>query len=231
VFQQIITPRAAPVITPETLCSFARIDVPQSSPPSDDYLLLGTFIEAATDEIENMAATACAPEEIFLTFDMFPNEIDPRVYYDYLLYSFDWIPAWWHGWVTKESLCPVRTPILLAGAGSPPNELITDPVLTYNDCDGNPQTFDSSNYQVVANKLTLNVGCCWPPTDRRQDCIQLTYWAGHQNVVPARLQLAIMFLAAHFWENRSIIAIEPTSEVGLTLSRMLSSYRSYRIAT
>jgi hypothetical protein len=228
VFQQIITPRATPVITPGTLAAFGRFDVPESSPPSADYLLLETFIEAATDEVETMAATACSPEQILLTLDMFPNAVDPRVYYDYLLYSFDWIPAWWVGWPTKESLVPVRKPILTAG-GSPPDETITDPVITYNDCDGNRQTLDPASYTVFADKFTLNVGYCWPATDRRQDCIQVQYWAGHQNDVPSRLQLAVMFLANNFWENRSITSVEPTSEVGKTLSLMLSSYRSFRI--
>ena len=77
------------------------------------------------------------------------------------------------------------------------------PVVTYNDANGVPQTLDPSTYTVSCNKITLNVGCTWPITDRRQDCIQIAYMAGYgatADAVPSPLKLAVMFLAAHFYE-------------------------------
>ncbi|MGA8877951.1 MAG: head-tail connector protein [Candidatus Korobacteraceae bacterium] len=111
--------------------------------------------------------------------------------------------------------------------------VITNPLLvTYYDQLGVLQTWNTTNYTVQYNKICLAVGNWWPLTDRRQDCIQITYWAGNTSTpanVDARLQMAVMFLANHFWENRTIISVEPTSEVGKTLCLMLSSFRTYRI--
>lgn len=235
-YEKIITPRAVPVITPEQLASFGRFDVPQGSPVSLDYQLLQTFIDAATDEVETMAAQACLNEQIMLTFDFFPGQQDPRNLLNYeLSYAYNSTPWWWFGFPTRDSIELVRRPVIVP-SGSP----LTNPVLVqYNDENGVSQTWSASNYTVAYDKITLNVvtedipGSWWPLTDRRQDCIQITYWAGYgasdPTKVPARLRLAIMYLAAHFWSVRDIIAVEPTSEVGMTLSKMLSSYRSMRV--
>ena len=327
-YQKILTPRTTPVITPETLAEFGRFDVPQSSPVSVAYELLETFIEAATDEVETVAAWACENEQVLLTLDFFPNTQDPRNFLQYeLSYAFAITPWWWWGFPTKDSIELVRRPVIvptfgrvlnitavsvanniltvhgtgtlpavgdvvllqgtaegnnanpqatpsttpflngaqvtvltsgsgqftasfvLGGIGSDgtfvPSSftnasdtgsatVITNPlIVTYYDQNGILQTWNTTNYFVQYDKICLTVGNWWPLTDRRQDCIQISYWAGETTTpdnVGARLQMAIMFLANHFWENRSIISVEPTSEVGLTLCRMLSSYRSYRIA-
>jgi uncharacterized phiE125 gp8 family phage protein len=106
--------------------------------------------------------------------------------------------------------------------------------IQYNDPNGVQQTLDPASYTVFANKITLNIGFQWPVTDRRQDCIQITYWAGYSEndpmQVPAQLRMAIMFLGSHFLDNRAIIAVEPTSEIAVTLSKMLQSFKSCRIA-
>lgn len=105
-------------------------------------------------------------------------------------------------------------------------------IVTYNDPTGTLQTWNTNNYTVQYNKVCLTVGNWWPMTDRRQDCIQISYWAGNTSTpanVDSRLQMAIMYLANHMWEQRSIVSVEPTSEVWGTLCTMLSSYKTYRI--
>ena len=95
------------------------------------------------------------------------------------------------------------------------------------------QTLSLSTYTVFADKITLNVGQAWPVTDRRQDCIQVSYWAGYSETdptqVPARLTMAILYLANHMYNVRQVITVEPTSEVSFTLCRMLRTFRSMRI--
>jgi hypothetical protein len=233
VYEQITVPRSTPVVTPEQLAAFGHFDCPEAtygSPPvaNPEYTLIELFIEAATDHVEIMAATAMITEQIVLTFDMWPDAVDPRVYYDYLLYSFDWIPAWWMGWVSKESIEVVRRPMQVNNDGSPP----VAPVITYNDPNGVLQTLDPALYTAGYNKITLNVGCHWPPTDRRQDCIQINYTVGYGDNpadVPAQLQLATLFLANHFYDNRAVIAVEKTSEIAMTLKAILRPFMSYRI--
>ena len=231
-FEQIITPRTSAVCTPEQLAAFGRFDCPPQylceSPQvlNPDYELIQTFIDAATDHVEVLAATAILPEQVLLTFDSFPDQADPRLVWDYLLYSFDLIALWWRGHPTKESIEPVRRPVLTLS--SPQVDSITNPVVTYNNPEGVPTVLDPESYTVFANKLTLNVGYHWPPTDRRQDCVQVTYWAGHYNV-PSRLLLAVMFLANHFSENRAVVSVENTSQIHLTLCAILKPYMSFRI--
>lgn len=234
-FEKILTPRATPVITPEQLASFARFDLPTqydtSSPPNvtEDYQFLLDSIEAATDHVETLAAQACITEELLLTFDFFPGQQDPRQLYNYQLgYAYDWTPWWWFGFPTADSIELVRRPVQDGSTASPPTLLVQ-----YMDVDGTLQTFDPSNYEVFADKITLLPGCLWPRTAaRRQDVVRITYPAGYGDTpdcVPAKLRQAIKFLAAHFYENRVPVGTEPTSEVEDTLSEMLYSFRSMRI--
>ncbi len=112
--------------------------------------------------------------------------------------------------------------------------LVNNPLLLqYNDMNGVLQTWSTINYTVEFDKICLNVGNCWPLTDRRQDCIQITYWAGNAasdpTTVPDRLKLAVLYAANHRWNVRDRIAVETTSEIHGTLCDLLSSYRSMRI--
>jgi hypothetical protein len=227
-YEKILTQPEAEPVSVSQLCAFGRFDIPSRA--SADYALLGTFISAAREQVETMSAQACLNEEVLLTFDFFPNQQDPRNFLNYQLsYAYNITPWWWFGFPQMDSIELVRRPVLVPSA-SPVANTVT---IQYNDTDGTLQTLDSSNYTVQMDKICLNVGSTWPLTDRRQDCIQITYWAGYSvtdlTKVPARLQLAILFLANHFWENRSVIAVEPTSEVALTLKSLLQPYRSMRI--
>jgi hypothetical protein len=224
-YQEILTPRSIPVITPLQLAAFGRFDLPQEN--DADYELLLMMIEAATDEVESMAAQACLTEEILLTFDFFPGQADPRQEMMALNYAYA-TNLWWYGFPTLDSIELVRRPVIVPNGGEDSNLSIT-----YNDINGTVQTLDPSNYQVFADKITLSVGQAWPLTDRRQDCVQITYNAGYSEgdptQVPARLRMAILYLANHMHDVRQIITVEPTSEVGFTLCRMLRSYRSMRL--
>jgi uncharacterized phiE125 gp8 family phage protein len=226
-FEQIVTPRATSVVTPEQVASFGRFDCPSNSPLDADYTMLQLMIEAATDQIEVMSATAMINETILLTLDFFPGTQDPRNLLDYQMgRAYEWMIWYWQGLWTKDSIELIRRPVVFSL--SP----LVAPVVTYNDINGVNQVFSASNYEVFANKITLNVGSFWPLTDRRQDCIQIEYTAGYGtdlSTVPAQLQLAVLYLAAHFWENRSIVTVEKTSEVYMTLCSLLQSFKSCRI--
>lgn len=227
-YSQVITPRSSVIVTPEQLAAFGRFDVPEqyvsgSSPLTltVDYALLQLFIEAATDQVEVFAATACLTETVLETYDFFPQEQDPRALLSYeLSYAF-MTPWWWYGSWPKESIELLRRPV----------QSVTS--VTYFDENGVKQTWAGSNYTVAQDKICPNVGIgpVWPMTDRRQDCIQITYECGQTSLanVPSQLQLSILYLANHFWEIRSIVTVEPTSEVGRTLNSLLSSFRSARI--
>src|SRR5258708_15561659 len=164
-FEKILTPRATPVVTPEQLAAFARFDLPTqfdtASPPNvtEDYQLLRDYIEAATDHVETIAAVACITEEMLLTFDFFPGHQDPRQMLNYQLGQANLLPWWWLGFPTRDSIELVRRPVQDGSTASPPTLLVQ-----YMDADGNLQSFDPSNYEVFADKITLLPGKQWPRT-------------------------------------------------------------------
>jgi hypothetical protein len=221
----------APAIGPVTVQLFSGT-ASNTSPATltDDWLMYQLFIDAATDTVESIAAQACLYEQILQTADYYPGQGDPRNYLaTELQYAITATPYWWFGFPPKDSIELVRRPVLVPG-GSPVTNNVT---VTYVDPWGNPQTLDPSTCTVFADKITLNVGHIWPVTSRMADCVQVTYWAGYSATdptqVPSQLRMAILFLAAHFVDVRQIVTIEPTSEVGMTLSRMLQSFKSYRV--
>jgi hypothetical protein len=231
-----VTPRQVAVLTPAQVAAFGRFDCPEqymagTSPLAVNpyYTLVETFIDAATDEVETLAATACVTEQVYETYDFFPGQQDPRSLLNFQLgYTYDWAPWWWYGFQSSDSIELVRRPVIVPGT-SPVTDQV---VITYFDTNGVLQTMDPTTYTVACDKICLNVGSWWPLTDRRQDCIQVEYWAGYGDTaatVPSRLQLAVMFLAAHYWDNRNIVTIEPTSETYMTLMSLLAPYRSMRI--
>ena len=87
---------------------YGRWDCPEqecdaNSPPtvSREYAMIETFIDAATDQVETMAAQACLNEQVLLTFDFYPNTQDPRNFLQYeLSYSYAITPWWW--WASNE---------------------------------------------------------------------------------------------------------------------------------
>ncbi len=235
-YEQILTPRTVPVVTPEQLASFGRFDLPQqyvsgSSPAvlTADYSMLQLYIDAATDEVETTAAQACLNEQVLETYDFFPGQCDPRNMFFGLSYQYIQTQWWWYGFPALDSIELVRRPVIVP-SGSP---VTNDVVVNYTDPYGNLLTLNPTSYVVFGDKLTLNVGNQWPVTSRLQDCVQITYWAGYSltdpTQVPSRLVMAILYLANHFFNVRQVVTIEPTTEVGLTLCRMLRTFRSMRI--
>ena len=232
-YEHLLNPRSSPVVTPEQLASFSRFDLPQqydgSSPPliTADYQTILTFIDAASDAVEQMAAVSCCQETWLWTLDFFPGTADPRQLYNYqLAWGYNWIPFWWGGFPVTDSIEFIRRP-LMAG-GSPP----LGPVVTYDDPSGNPQVLDPTLYTVRANKITLIPGNYWPATSRLEDCIRIQYVAGYSvdaSLVPSRLQMAVLFLSGWWYENRLPVGTEPTKEVMFTLSSLVAPFRMLRI--
>ena len=238
-YQQIIVPRANPVITADQLGSFGRFDLPTrfdtSSPPLvlPDYQLILTFIEAASDAVSQLAAVSMCQETILETYDFFPGTSDPRQLYNYqLAWSYAWvIPFWWGGFPVTDSIELCRRPVITGTtSASPP--VVLDPVVAYDDPYGNPQVLDPSLYVCRLNKITLLPGNYWPPTSRLEDCIRITYNAGYSvdaSLVPNQLQVAVMFLAQWWWENRLAAGTEPTQAVKYTLDSLVAPFRMLRV--
>lgn len=235
-YQKVITRPVAEFVTPQQLAAFGRFDLPQqfvfgSSPAvlTDEWELLLTFITAAREEVEHIAQTCCFFQQILEVYNCFPghehlyNRIDD-------LYGVQFVPWEFENHRRHDSIELLRRPVIVP-SGSPVTNNLT---VQYNEPrTGALVTLDPSTYTVFANCVTLNVDHHWPPTDRRENCVVVTYWAGMTESDPmqvdSRLKMAVMYLANHFYNVRQIVSVEPTSEVGLTLCRMLSQFKSWRV--
>ncbi|HZQ25273.1 MAG TPA: hypothetical protein VFA89_20970 [Terriglobales bacterium] len=228
-FERIITPPAVEPVTVPELALFAHQDVPEEmagSPPSTttEWLEKEVFISAARAYIEQIAMIAMVNQRWLLAYDCFPD-VDRRQYFQYdPIYS---LPPFWYLHPAKHSVELLRRPV--NEAGSPPESV----VVTYYDLSGTLQTFDSSNYTVFGDKITLLPGKFWPNAARMDNAVRIEYSAGYgdtADAVDARLKQAVKFVANHYWDNRAVVAIEPTSEVYMTLTHLLYGFKLYRVA-
>jgi len=127
-----------------------------------DYTLLQTFIEAASDTVEQLSATAMVTEQILLTFDFFPGQADPRQLLSVPVgLRYDWAPFWWAG-SDKGLHRASKTP------GSVEPKPVVAPTVTYNDVNGDNQTLDLVHLHRIRQQDHTQ---CWlhvALTDRRQ---------------------------------------------------------------
>ena len=116
-------------------------------------------------------------------------------------------------------------------------ELLRYPVATidsvlYRDPAGNEQMLNPSVYALSQSKpsrLRLKVGQAYPMTDMSADSVRVNFTAGYtQATIPPELQQAIIFLSAHFFENRTpFIQITGLTEVPLTLKALIDSVKVF----
>lgn len=79
----------------------------------------------------------------------------------------------------------------------------------YRDEAGVEQTLSSGNYSVLTDELVgmvvLKADQAWPATAERVDAVEIRFVAGYGSGaanVPQSLRLAVLHLAAHWFENR-----------------------------
>jgi hypothetical protein len=106
--------------------------------------------------------------------------------------------------------------------------------ITYLDLTGTRQTLDPSQYQTNFDAEPACVlpalNTYWPYAIGQRGSVQITYTAGYGTTaaaVPATLQLAILQLVAHWYENResTVLPDSGTGIVGvpMSLSELLDS--------
>lgn len=167
-----------------------RVDV------DDDDQLLSLYITAARQYCEKVTNRAFLQQTWRMTLRDFPN----------------------YGWYRRpgqaaDSLPYWRTPAILL----PMPRLIGIASITYLDSAGTRQTLDPSFYTMNGDALparvTPAIGKIWPYGTE----VQITYTAGYgatASSVPASLQLAILMLVGHFYENREA-SVLPASGTGV----------------
>lgn len=184
----------------------------------DDDALFAIYIKAAREYCEQVTGRSFLQQTWRLSLEMFPRvnwtTIPPGS--EQTFYSC--IPYW-------------RTPYILL----PRPKLIGVVSVTYLDLTGTRQTLDPSQYDVDfdAEPATISPapGSYWPAALWRKGSIQITYTSGYGSdptAVPAPLQLAILMLVGHWYENREATVL-PDSGTGvvsvpLGITELLQAY-------
>lgn len=120
----------------------------------------------------------------------------------------------------------MQPPLLL-----PRPRLIEVTSLQYYDINGDQQTLDPSAYVVNADGEPATIFpvpfTWWPATMwGRPDAVQVTYTAGYgatTDTVPMNLQLAMLGLIAHWYENREAVALTNSTNAVTTIPQFVDA--------
>jgi uncharacterized phiE125 gp8 family phage protein len=113
----------------------------------------------------------------------------------------------------------------------PPVQEVT--AITYEDINGNLQTFGSSNYSLSADKewaprVLLAANASWPATWDEPEAVTIRMVNGYGDAaedVPAPIRQAMLLLIGHWYENRETINIgNITSSLPFAVEALLTPY-------
>lgn len=118
--------------------------------------------------------------------------------------------------------------------------LQTVDLFQYIDSDGATQTFASSNYTVgnvgvatAFGRLWLNDGADWPTIGSYPGAITVKFTTGFGDTaadVPEDVRMAVLFLAAHWYENRLPVSADGLAGVPQHLNDLIEMHRVSFIA-
>lgn len=226
----VLGPAIEPV-TIEELASFSRFDIPAAtvgSPPSanPDYSLVQGFITAAREQTEEETRFALITQTWTLALDRFPgfpinstgvSQLLPSVPYYMPFYE----PSFYQVDPSNSTIDLLRPPV---------QSIVS---IIYKDPLDNLVTLDPATYTLFGNKISLVQGAFWPTCKPEPDCVRVTYTTGFGDAasdVPERAKTAIKFLAGHWFDNRTLVSSETTSEVMHTFRRLLKGFRRLYVA-
>lgn len=106
-------------------------------------------------------------------------------------------------------------------------------VVKYSDADDGEQTVSASFYEVLSDARSAFVrftDLFAPPAlfDQRSDPVRVSFTAGYGAAadVPAALKVAIMMLAAHWYQNREAVSVGDTATpVPMAVDALIAPYR------
>lgn len=105
-------------------------------------------------------------------------------------------------------------------------------IVSYLDTDGNSQTVDADSYSLVktstGSQVLFNSKFAPPPVNQfaaEPISFDMVCGYGDPAEVPSALKLAIMQLAAHWYENRAAVSDLTLSETPLAVDRLIAPYR------
>lgn len=191
---KIITPASSEPVTLEMARKQCKVDAEGSPPIHEDDDIIQLFISAAREWCEAYLGRAVAPTLVEISLDQFPDAE-----------------------ITLES-----GPVLgVAG-------------VYYLDEDGAEQTLAPSVYSLDTTDqvavLRLNTDEEWPATQDTTDAVRIQYTIGYSAAgdspqdapLPKSIQVAILLLIAHLYENRSNTVTQALTTIPFGVTTFLS---------
>lgn len=210
------TPPASEPITAAELRAHLR-DVP------DGDAALEALISAAREFAEEETGLIMIQQTRRLTLDNWPfaSHGDGR--------GSDGL-GWWDG--VRDGAIIGAAPRFLELPRAP---LISITSITTFDTEGDGVVWQSGNYLADTGnrpgRVVLEVGGTWPIPTRPAAGIVILYVAGHADAaaVPRSLRLAILQIAAHWYENRELVDYDGPQKVSMQAGRILKQARIMRL--
>lgn len=184
---------------------------------SDPDGVLRDLIDAAQSYFEEATGMATVQRTETLIIDAWPAAVGGGL-------------GWWDG--VRDGAITSEAARVLELPRAP--LIAVDHVKTM-DAAGTPTTFSSANYYLdTRNKpgrLALVPGAVWPVPERPVAGIEIQYQAGHATpyAMPAAFKMAILQIAAHWYENRELVDLEGPREVPMQAGRIISKFRIVKL--
>lgn len=183
---------------------------------SDPDATLTRLIKAATEYVEGATGIALISQVRELTLDSWPMTGDGL--------------GWWDG--EREGAISSGAPRFVEFSRSP---LISITSVTTFDEASSPSVWDASNYFADTGsrpgRLALNAGGVWPVATRSAAGIKIRYVAGHADPesAPNDLALAVLQIAAHWYQNRELVDYEGPNKVPMQAGRIIEKKRIMKL--
>lgn len=184
--------------------------------PADADSVLTRLIKAAREYAEEATGIIMVSQVRELTLDAWPGGGDGL--------------GWWDG--VQDGAIIGRAPRFVELPKSPLISITS--VKTY-DTGNNPETWGAGNYFADTGqkpgRLALLDGAVWPVPTRAASGIVIRYVAGHANAgaVPNALCIAMLQLAAHWYENRELATMDAANKVPMQAGRIFSKFRIMKL--
>jgi uncharacterized phiE125 gp8 family phage protein len=115
----------------------------------------------------------------------------------------------------------------------PLGDLISVASVKYRDADNVEQTASPSLYGSYTDArgpyVKLLSGQSWPATYDREDAVSVTWVCGYganASAIPADISMAIMQIAAHWYENREAVGTDVTAtQIPMTAESLIAAHR------
>lgn len=186
--------------------------------PADPDAVLMRLIKSAREYVEEATGLALITQTRELTLDNWPG-----------FASGDGL-GWWDG--VREGAIIGRQARYVE---LPRGPLVSITFVKTYDTNNNATTWGSGNYFADTGsrpgRLALLDGATWPIPTRAAAGIHIRYVAGYGNAaaVPNALALAILQIAAHWYEHRELTAIDAVNKVPMQAERILTKFRTVRL--